>query len=84
MRIERIDESVKVRADFEAGRVQPLLVRRGTLVWRVVRVHGRWSQRQGSCINHCFSVGADDGNVYQLRFDAGALTWVLEAVDVDG
>ncbi len=42
MHWERLDESIKVRADFRAGEITPLLLKRGQSALRVVSVNSRW------------------------------------------
>lgn len=84
MHWERLDEPIKVRADFRAGEVTPLLFRRGQRALRIVSVNSRWMDREGKRCVHYFSVSADSGDVYQLRFDTGDLTWRAEAIMYEG
>jgi len=80
MLIERLDEPVKVRADFQGGVIQPLLFRRGATNHRVVAVNARWEDREGQQKIHYFSVSVGSGDVYQLRFQAGDLLWFADSV----
>ncbi len=80
MLIERLDEPVKVRADFQGGVIQPLLFRRGAVSHRVVAVNARWEDREGQQKIHYFSVSVASGDVYQLHFRAGDLLWYLDSV----
>ena len=84
MRWETLDEPVKVRADFQGGEISPRLFRRGADPLRVLRVNTRWSDREGRRALHYFSVTVESGDVYQLRFDAGDLTWRIECVMYEG
>lgn len=84
MRLERLDESVKVRADFQGGRVNPLLIKRKHQELRVQRVTARWEDRHGSQKVHYFSVQVPSGDVYQLEFHSGDLLWKLNSVMLDG
>jgi hypothetical protein len=84
MRLERLDEAVKVRADFQGGAVTPLLIRRGSQELRVRRVTAHWEDRHGAHKVHFFSVQADSGDVYQLEFHSGDLVWKLNSVMLDG
>lgn len=84
MRWEPIDEGVKVRADFQGGMITPLLFRRGSRIHKVKAVNTRWQDMRGNHRLCYFSVTADSGDVYQLRFDTGDLTWRLEYVMFDG
>ena len=84
MRVERIDEHVKVRVDFQAGTITPLLFKRGTQQHRVVTVNARWEDREGTQKLHFFSVTVSSGDVYQLRLESGDMLWTLESVMMDG
>jgi hypothetical protein len=84
MRWEPIDEAVKVRADFQGGSITPLLFRRGSEVRKLCTVNTRWQDARGRHRRYYFSVTADSGDVYQLCFDTGDLTWRLEYVMFEG
>ncbi len=84
MHWERLDEPIKVRADFSGGEIQPLRFRRGQLALKVVAINSRWMDREGKRCLHHFSITADSGDVYQLCFDAGDLTWRAEAIMYEG
>lgn len=84
MRLERLDEAVKVRADFQGGRVSPLLIKRGTQELKVARVTARWEDRRGAHKVHYFSVQVASGDVYQMEFSAGDLLWKLNSVMLEG
>jgi len=84
MHWERLDEPIKVRADFRGGEITPLLFRRGAQALRIVSVNSRWMDREGKRSMHYFSVTAESGDVYQLRFDTGDLTWRAEAIMYEG
>ncbi len=80
MLIERLDEPVKVRADFTGGVIHPLLFRRGAVSHRVLTVNARWEDREGQQKIYYFSVSVVSGDVYQLRFHAGDLLWFADSV----
>jgi hypothetical protein len=84
MRLERLDEAVKVRADFQGGKITPLLIRRGAREIKVARVTARWDDRRGAHKVHYFSVQAESGDVYQLEFSSGDLLWKLDSVMLEG
>jgi hypothetical protein len=84
MHCETLDEAIRVRADFRGGEVTPLVFRRGATALRIVRVNSRWVDRQGRRCLHYFSVTAGSGDIYQLRFDTGDLTWRAESVMYEG
>jgi len=80
MIVERLDEKVRVRADFSEGSIKPLMfVRRGQ-IHRVVRVNCRWLDREGTAKIHYFSVTSDSGDVYQLHLNTDDMTWHLDQV----
>ena len=84
MRLERLDEPVKVRADFQGGEASPILIKRKAQELRVARVTARWEDRRGAHKVHYFSVQVASGDVYQLEFDTGDLLWKLHSVMLDG
>ncbi len=84
MHWERLDEPIKVRADFRGGEITPLLVRRGPRRIRVTQVNSRWLDREGRRCLCYFSVTATSGDIYQLCFDTGDLTWRAESVMYEG
>lgn len=84
MRMETIDEAVKVRADFQGGVITPLLFKRGAQDLRVVAVNARWEDREGAQKIHFFSVTVGSGDVYQLRLDGADMVWRVESVMLDG
>jgi hypothetical protein len=84
MRWEQLDEAVKVRADFQGGLISPVALRRGETRIKVCSVNTRWQDTRGRHRLCYFSVTGDTGDVYQLRFDTGDLTWRLEFVMFEG
>jgi len=83
MKIERLEEPVKVRADFAGGEITPLAFRRRHETYNVERVNCRWKDRQGDEISHFFSVQAG-GDVYEIRLRQTDMTWWVERVILDG
>lgn len=84
VRVERLNEAVKVRADFAGGAVTPLAVRRGAQTVRVVRVNARWTDRRGQGRLHYFACSVPSGDVYELCLNAQDLTWRLTCVTLEG
>jgi hypothetical protein len=83
MLVERLDEKVKVRADFGGGLIKPLIfVRRGQ-IHRVKQVNCRWMDREGTAKIYYFSVTSDSGDVYQIHLNAGDMTWHLYQVMIE-
>lgn len=84
MQVEKTDEALKVRADFEpGGRIRPLRVRRGDQAYRVCRVNGSWEDREGLYRLHYFSLSVDSGDVFQVVFRPGEACWRLVSVALD-
>jgi len=73
-----------MRADFLVGEVTPLIFKRVQQRIRLTRVNTRRMDREGRRALHYFSVTAESGDVYQLCFDAGDLTWKAECVMYEG
>ncbi|MBN1827346.1 MAG: hypothetical protein JW958_13890 [Candidatus Eisenbacteria bacterium] len=84
MRVESIGERIKVRADFEGGRVTPLLFKRNGRRHRIGEVNLRWEDREGGRKLHYFSVTDDAGDVYQLHLDGADMEWRLDFVMLEG
>jgi len=81
--VERLDEKVKVRADFGGGTIKPLVFMRRGQIHRVVRINCRWMDREGTSKIYYFSVTSDSGDVYQIHLNAGDMTWHLDQVMVE-
>jgi hypothetical protein len=85
MRVEKTDEPLKVRVDFEAGGlIRPLLLRRGGQVFRVRKVNGCWDDREGIHRIFYFSLSMDSGDVFQVAFRPSEACWRLTSVALDG
>ena len=79
MRVEEVDEPIRVGAVFGARRIVPKW-----FVWRrlkrtVKSVHMVWKGREGESPLRYFSV-SDGSNLYQLRLDQKTMEWRLEKV----
>jgi hypothetical protein len=83
MLVERLDEKIKVRADFGGGTVKPLIFTRRGQIHRVMKINCRWMDREGTAKIHYFSVTSDSGDVYQIHLNAGDMTWHLDLVMVE-
>ena len=84
MKVERLDEPVRVRAHFAGGLVTPLLFQRGPQTLAVVRVNARWAERRGERQLHYFACTVSSGDVYELCLNSHDLTWRLTSVMLDG
>ncbi len=83
MIVERLDEPIKVRADFTGGIVTPLAFKRRGEVFRVSRVNARWTDAEGECKRYFFSVEAK-GDIFELHLDSRNMCWRLDRVCLDG
>jgi hypothetical protein len=83
MLVERLDEKIKVRADFGGGTIKPLVFMRRRHIHRVVKVNCRWMDREGTAKIYYFSVTSDSGDVYQIHLNTGDMTWHLDLVMVE-
>ncbi len=81
MRVESIDETIRVLADFSAGQVRPLRFRWGQRTYPVSAVNGQWVDRQGDHPAMHFSVQAD-GQTWYLRYDTAGCQWWLDQLIV--
>jgi hypothetical protein len=84
IRIERIDEAIAVRADFQGGVVSPVAFRRQRHEHRVAHVNARWVERSGRHPSFFFSVTDDNGDVYQLQLQSAEMVWWLDSVALEG
>ena len=83
MLIERLDEKIKVRADFGGGSIKPLVFVRRNQIHRVKKINCRWLDREGTAKIHYFSVTSDSGDVYQMHLNSGDMTWHLDQVMIE-
>lgn len=87
MQSVRLNERIKVRADFSpGGRITPVLFKRGERdAFRVRAVNAAWEDRQGEGKLLFFSVvvaGSED--IFQLRYRESDRTWWVDLVLMDG
>ena len=83
MLVERLDERIKVRADFGGGIIKPLVFMCRGQIHRVEKVNSRWVDTEGTAKIYYFSVSSDSGDVYQIHLNAGDMTWHLDLVMVE-
>ena len=84
MQVEHLNEAVKVRADFQGGKITPLAFKRKDKRHKVVQVNASWEDREGAQKLYYFSVTADSGDVYQLRLNGKDMTWYVDLVMMEG
>jgi hypothetical protein len=83
MLVERLDEKIKVRADFGGGSIKPLVFMRRGQIHKVVKVNCYWMDHEGNAKIHYFSVTSDTGDVYQMHFNSDDMVWHLDLVMVE-
>ena len=87
MEVMKLNERVKVRADFTpGGQVMPLLFkRRDQEAFRVKEINATWedSENQGRQLYFSVRVRRSD-DVYQLRYRENDRTWWIDSVLMDG
>jgi hypothetical protein len=87
MQLVKLDERIKMRADFTpGGKVVPLLFKRGDRdVFRVKEVNASWEDRETEGRQLYFSVRVSQSDdIYQLRYRENDRTWWVDAVLMDG
>ena len=78
MQLVKLDERIKMRADFTpGGKVVPLLFKRGDRdVFRVKEVNASWEDRETEGRQLYFSVRVSQSDdIYQLRYRENDRTW---------
>ncbi len=84
MKIETIDEFVKVAAVFKTGEdIRPAWFVWGNRKYVVKEVNYFWVERSGRDKLFCFSV-TDGANTYELSFNADRAVWKLQKVCQEG
>jgi hypothetical protein len=82
--VERIDEPVKVRADFQGGIITPQRFRLRQQDVRVARVNARWEDREGQDRLYYFSVTVMTGDTYELHLAARNMIWYVDRIFLEG
>ncbi len=83
MQIEKMDESVSVRADFAKGEITPRAFSRAGRTYMIGAVNGRWLDREGGMPRHYFSVQSGD-ETYFMSLRTEDMVWRLEQVILSG
>ena len=86
MQVVKLNERIKVRADFSAGGgIVPLLFRRPDQdPFRVKEVNASWEDREGESRQLYFSVRVTQSDdIFQLRYREDDRTWWVDAVLMD-
>jgi len=83
MNIERLNEPTKVRVDFEAGQVRPILFKHSGRTCKVERQASTWEDKSGGAKVVYFSVEFES-SVYQLSWRVLDNLWYVDAVMLEG
>lgn len=81
---EDIFEPIEVITFFENGRVHPLRFKWKGNVYRIRRVNGSWSAREGDGQKVYFSVSGDGPDCFELVFNTSDFNWQLTRVALEG
>ena len=84
MILERIDEPVKVRADFQGGVITPQRFRLRKQSIRIDRVNARWEDREGQDRLYYFSVTTSEGDTYEIHLSTRNMIWYADRVFLEG
>ena len=74
---ESLHDPVDVLTAFVDGRIEPLRFRWRGRVFRVCKITGRWSRRDGQAVLRYFSVVAGGEETYELYYDPRVPRWIL-------
>ena len=84
MYVEKIEEPVRVFADFSGSKVRPVaFIRRTGRRYDVKSVNLVYRRRVGDKYRWCFAV-SDEANTYTLFYDPESLVWTLKELQTDG
>jgi hypothetical protein len=74
---ETMNDPVDVLTAFVAGRFEPLRFRWKGQVFRVHKVTGRWSRREGQTVLRYFSIESRSNETFELYYDPRGPRWIL-------
>ena len=84
MNVEKLDEQVRVFADFNGVKVKPVaFIRSAGRRYDIDKVNLVYRARVGDRYHWCFAV-SDDVNTYVLFYDPENLIWTLKEIQMDG
>ena len=73
-----IKEKIKVRADFDAGRIIPIVIKWRKRNLRIKKINLTYQKKEGGSINYFFAVETITGDVLNLRFNNYNFIWFVE------
>ena len=84
MYVEKVEEPVRVFADFNDKKVRPVAFRRASgRRYDIKKVNLVYRRRVGDRYQWCFAC-SDDVNAFVLFYDPEKLVWTLQEVQMDG
>jgi len=84
MYVDKVQETVRVFADFSGTQVRPVAFIRSTgRRYDIKRVNLVYQKRVGDRYHWCFAC-SDEANTYVLFYDPENLQWTLREVQMEG
>jgi len=83
MKIEDIQDPIRMMATFAGGGVEPLRFEWRRRTHKIDRINARWIDRQGESYSLHYSVQSGD-ETYLLHFSSTDVQWWLDQVAVEG
>jgi len=84
MHVEKLEESIRVFADFSGTKVRPVaFIRSSGRRYNIKRVNLVYRKQVGNRYHWCFAC-SDEANTYVLFYDPEGLQWTLREVQMDG
>ncbi len=84
MYVEKLNEPIRVIADFNGTTVKPLaFIRQQEHRYDISQVNLVYRTRVGDRYHWCFAV-SDSANTYVLFYDPYSLRWTLREIQLDG
>lgn len=74
---------IEVVALFRTGHIEPVIFKWNNGKYKIKTVTLAYQERDGASMNYYFSIVAENGNVFKLRYNDQKLTWWLEEIWVD-
>ena len=81
MNIEEIGEPVGVLARFSGGSAEPVEFRWGRRTYRILRINGKWTDREAGGYSLHYSVQVGEETFY-LHFSSVQVQWWLDRLIV--
>lgn len=81
---EEVFEPIEVITVFRNGVLQPLRFKWKDSVYKISKIHSRWSVPQGQNRTYHFAVSSGSPDSFEIVFNAEDLNWQLARVAMDG